>query len=260
MAEALCRLSRERGGAIGPRDLAAYRVNELEPRHAGFVDRTVHLRGNDLDHTADTLERLDAILRAEPEIETPVAVVRALGGGGDRDGDTSNCAAVDSFGNACAVTTSLGLGAGEWWPGYGVHLNSMLGEGELLRGDLTPGERMGSMMTPLVVTDALGPVLAGGAAGASRIRSALAQVLTRVLRDGTPPQEAVDAPRLNPVPGPRIHCEPGLPERALDALRETGAEVVVWPERHSYFGGVSLVAEGGPAADPRRGGGTGVLP
>lgn len=260
MGDALCRLSRERGGAIGPRDLAAYRVKELEARHAGFVDRTVHLRGNDLDHTADTLERLDAILRAEPEIETPVAAVRALGVDRDLEGDTSNCAAVDSFGNACAVTTSLGLGAGEWWPGYGVHLNSMLGEGELLRGELTPGERMGSMMTPLVVTDARGPVLAGGAAGASRIRSALAQVLSRVLRDGIPPQEAVDAPRVNPVPGPRIHCEPGLSERALAALRQTGAEVEVWPERHPYFGGVSLVGEGGPAADPRRGGGTGVLP
>ena len=260
MAEALCWLSQERGGAVGPRDLAAYRVRELEPRHAGFVGRTVHLRGDDLDHTGDTLERLDAIFRAAPGIGTPVAVVGALDAGADRDGDTSNCAAVDGSGNACAVTTSLGLGAGEWWPGYGVHLNSMLGEGELLRGELTPGDRMGSMMTPLVVTDAQGPVLAGGAAGASRIRSSLAQVLTRVLRDGSAPQEAVDAPRVNPVPGPRIHCEPGLPESVLAALRETGAEVVVWPGRHSYFGGVSLVAEGGPAADPRRGGGTGVLP
>jgi gamma-glutamyltranspeptidase/glutathione hydrolase len=259
MAEALCTLSRERGGAIGPGDLAAYRANELEPRNTAFGDFTIHLRGNDLDQSAATLERLAAILRRTPDIPTSVAVVEALGGA-DQDGDTSNCAAVDSYGNVCAATTSLGLGAGEWLPGYGVHLNSMLGEGELLRGTLTPGERMGSMMTPLVVTGEGGPVLVGGAAGGSRIRSALAQVLTRILRDGTAPQEAIDAPRVNPVPGPRIHCEPGLPEPALAGLRATGAELVVWPARHSYFGGVSLVGLGGPAADPRRGGGTGLLP
>ena len=65
-------------------------------------------------------------------------------------------------------------------PGYGVHLNSMLGEGELIREVLQPGVRMGSMMSPLVAVDDQDRlVLAAGAAGGSRIRSALVQSVLR---------------------------------------------------------------------------------
>ena len=57
-----------------------------------------------------------------------VAALRAP----DRRAETTNLVAVDERGDACVITTSLGLGSGVWVPGYGVHLNSMLGEGELL--------------------------------------------------------------------------------------------------------------------------------
>jgi gamma-glutamyltranspeptidase/glutathione hydrolase len=39
---------------------------------------------------------------------------------------------VDAQGDGCVITTSLGLGSGVWVDGYGVHLNSMIGEGELV--------------------------------------------------------------------------------------------------------------------------------
>src|SRR5204863_7946797 len=88
-----------------------------------------------------------------------------------RIGDTTNISVVDPDGNACVITTTLGLGSGVWLPGLGVHLNSMLGEGELITADLAPGRRMSSMMCPLVVVDESGElVLAAGSAGASRIR------------------------------------------------------------------------------------------
>ena len=38
-------------------------------------------------------------------------------------------------GNACVLTTSLGLGSGDFLPGLDLHLNSMLGEADLLIGD-----------------------------------------------------------------------------------------------------------------------------
>ena len=41
-----------------------------------------------------------------------VALVEALAASVDLDGDTTNLVAVDSDGNACVVTTSLGLGSG----------------------------------------------------------------------------------------------------------------------------------------------------
>jgi gamma-glutamyltranspeptidase/glutathione hydrolase len=130
----------------------------------------------------------------------------------------------------------------------------MLGEGELLRGELLPGQRMPSMMVPLVVTDPAGRLLlAGGAAGGSRIRPALLQVLTRMLVDGHGAAEAVAAPRLSATPD-AVHLEPGFGPEVIAALTEDGDELVQWPEQRPYFGGVAVVASDGPAADPRRGG------
>ena len=145
-----------------------------------------------------------------------------------------------------------GLSSGVWLADLGIHLNSMLGEGELVRGDEVPGRRMGSMMSPLVVRRDGAPVLVAGAAGGSRIRSALLQVLVNVLHRGMPVHEAIHAPRLNPVLE-RVHVEPGFPADVLAALQADN-EVVTWPALDSYFGGVAAIGVSGPGADPRRGG------
>jgi gamma-glutamyltranspeptidase/glutathione hydrolase len=161
--------------------------------------------------------------------------------------------AVDSDGNACAITTSLGLGSGVWVPGYGVHLNSMLGEGELVREVLEPGVRMGSMMSPLIALDDTdGLVLAAGAAGGSRIRPALVQSVLRMLT-GSTPQQAIDAPRLNALPH-TVRIEPGFSDEVIAHLQAAGDEVLVAGGRDAYFGGVSAVSLLGGGADPRRSG------
>src|SRR4029450_1815455 len=109
----------------------------------------------------------------------------------------TNIVAVDEQGDGCVITTSLGLGSGVWVPGYGVHLNSMLGEGELVRGLVHPGVRMGSMMSQLIALDDHGRLAAiAGAAGGSRIRPALVQVVRRMLPGAAPPEE-IDLPRVN---------------------------------------------------------------
>jgi len=36
------------------------------------------------------------------------------------------------------LTTSLGLGSGDWLPGLDLHLNSMLGESDLIRSLCVP--------------------------------------------------------------------------------------------------------------------------
>ena len=64
---------------------------------------------------------------------------------------------------------------------------------------------------------------------------------------------AVDRPRFHPV-GNVVNAEPGVDEDALEALRAAGWDVRVWPGRHHYYGGVSLIAPAGAAADPRRSG------
>lgn len=236
-------------GALDVADLAAYRVLELPPRSVQYAGATVWSRGNDLDDLLGTLQDL------RPDTDPgrfALDLVRALRAGSLR-AETTNLVAVDGDGNACALTTSLGLGAGVWADGYGIHLNSMLGEGELLRGVSRPGDRMASMMSPLVAVGPDGLLAVAGAAGGSRIRPALIQTLHRLLAEGADVQGAINAPRLNPGPD-LVRCEPGYPEAAIEALRRAGEVVHTTDRLDAYFGGVSAIARDGAGADPRRGG------
>ena len=235
-------------GDLSMTDLTAYRVHESVPRTAEFADLIVHARGDDLDDLLSTLQALDLTDDPAELAARTVAALRAH----PRRGDTTSISVADAEGNSCAVTTSLGLSSGVWLPGLGIHLNSMMGEGELVRGDEIPGRRMGSMMSPLIGVGDDGPVLVAGAAGGSRIRSALVQVLVNVAHLQMAVPDAVLAPRLNPVPG-RVHVEPGLTPDVLARLA-LDDEVVRWPALDSYFGGVSAIGTTGPGADPRRGG------
>ena len=134
-----------------------------------------------------------------------------------------------------------------------MHLNSMLGESDLLIGPLQAGGRMASMMSPTVALDGGGLVIAAGAAGGTRLRPALAQVLSGILDQDLAPQAAVDRARLHST-GKIVHLEPGFEEEAIAALEAEGYDVRLWSELHHYFGGVSAVARAGAAADPRRSG------
>jgi gamma-glutamyltranspeptidase/glutathione hydrolase len=151
------------------------------------------------------------------------------------------------------LTTSLGLGSGDWLPGLDLHLNSMLGEADLLVGELVPGQRMASMMAPTLAFDDDGLSFAAGAAGGTRLRSALVQVLSGVLDEGLSAREAVERPRLHPV-GELVHLEPGFPDDVPASLEAAGFAVRRWPELHHFFGGVSAVSRSGAAGDPRRSG------
>jgi gamma-glutamyltranspeptidase / glutathione hydrolase len=243
LREALLALMEERGGLVTPEDLATYRAEWRPPVT--------------IEHRGLTLASRAALNSPLPVLQVltgsdPVTIALALRGA-DSDGDTTNLAVSDRDGNAVVLTTSLGLGSGDWLPGLDLHLNSMLGEADLLVGALTPGERMASMMTPTIGSDADGLALAIGAAGGTRLRSALVQVLTGLLDEGLCPRAAVDRPRLHPV-GELVHLEPGLPDAVPEALKRAGFTVRVWPARHHYFGGVSLVGRNGAAGDPRRSG------
>jgi gamma-glutamyltranspeptidase/glutathione hydrolase len=137
----------------------------------------------------------------------------------------------------------------------------MLGEAELIRGSQGEaiGARMSSMMAPSVVLDAGRLALATGAAGGTRLRSALVQVAAGVLDERVDPTEAVERPRLHPADG-RIQLEPGFADETVAALGREGFEVRVWPAQHHFFGGVSLVTPSAAAGDPRRSGAAAMVP
>ncbi|MCW2811158.1 MAG: ggt [Friedmanniella sp.] len=242
------------GSALSQADLDAYAVVESAPGRARVDDHTVYARGNDLDDVLGTLGAAAATVTADPTRDpgSALALVEALRAP-DRRAETTNLVAVDAQGDGIALTTSLGLGSGVWVPGMGVHLNSMLGEGELIREGLRPGARMGSMMSPLAAVGPDGRLAAlAGAAGGSRIRPALVQCLLRMLR-GAGPQDAIDAPRLNALPD-LVRLEPGFHPQVLAGLEAQGQAYAVAQGRDPYFGGVSGLSALGGGADPRRNG------
>jgi gamma-glutamyltranspeptidase/glutathione hydrolase len=252
IGEALLELCRERGGLVTREDLGAYAAIWTEPVECSWLGRRVLTR--------DGLSRVREVLSSLPRLGglgpagRLLALVAALEGGHGPETHTTNLVTVDGDGSACVLTTSLGLGSGDYLPGLDLQLNSMLGELDLLGdGPAAPGVRMHSMMAPSMVLDGDGLVLAIGAAGGTRLRTALVTVAAGVLDEGVSPQTAVDRGRVHPV-GQLVHAEPGADEEGLAALEAAGRTVRRWPERHHFFGGVSLVGRAGSAADPRRDG------
>ena len=254
LAEALLGLMEERGGLVTRDDLLAYRAQWTEPVETSYAGTRILTRGG-LSRLVDTLAALPPLRGCSPAARavTLAHVLAAPPYSGRTYDDTTNLCVVDGDGSACALTSSLGLGSGDFLPGLDVHLNSMLGEADLLIGPLEPGRRMESMMAPTVALDGDGLVLTAGAAGGTRLRPALAQVLSGILDEGLLPQEAVNRPRMHST-GELVHLEPGFEPEAVAALETEGYSVKRWDALHHYFGGVSLVARSGAASDPRRSG------
>ncbi len=100
------------------------------------------------------------------------------------DGHTTNLTVVDADGNACVLTTSLGLGSGDWLPGLDLHLNSMLGETDLIREPLAPGRADGEHDGAHARLRRRRARARARRAGGTRLRTALVGVLARVLHDG----------------------------------------------------------------------------
>ncbi|HEX4677992.1 MAG TPA: gamma-glutamyltransferase [Gaiellaceae bacterium] len=245
IAHVLLDLVRERGGAITPTDLEGYAPVWAEPATVEFAGRRVLTRRG-LSGVPETLARFDPA-------GGPSALLAALDTVPTMDGHTTNLTVVDTEGNACVLTTSLGLGSGDWLPGLDLHLNSMLGESDLITAPLRPGDRMASMMAPTLAFAGSDLDLALGAAGGTRLRTALVGVLGAVLHEGVEPQAAIDRPRFHPA-GNLVNAEPGVDEAWLSEVEQQGRPVRRWSRRHHYFGGVSALGRLGAGADPRRGG------
>jgi gamma-glutamyltranspeptidase/glutathione hydrolase len=258
LGSALLALSDDRGGVLTRADLERYAAEWREPVVVPYLDGRLLTRGG-LSAVPETIGALPRLAALGPA-ERVLSLVQVFGGNAvETVGDTTNLAVADADGNLCVLTSSLGLGSGDFLPGLDLHLNSMLGEVDLLRGALRRGERMESMMAPSVYVTAGGPTLAAGAAGGTRLRTALLGVVAGILDQGLEPQQAIDLPRFHPTAA-TVNAEPGVDEAALERLERDGISVRRWPDRHHYFGGVSLVSSRGPGADPRRSGSAERLP
>src|ERR1051326_2971106 len=196
LAQSVLSLMRQRGGRVTAADLATYDARWSDPLEVDYAGTRVLTRDG-LAELPQLLPRLPS-LRELDETERVLQLLPLLELRG-AETHTTNVTTVDGDGNVCVFTTSLGLGSGDFLPGLDMHLNSMLGEVDLIDGDLVAGERMSSMMAPSIAFDDEGPVLALGSAGGTRLRTAMVLVLSGILDEGLEPQAAVDRPRVHPT-------------------------------------------------------------
>src|SRR6266516_2051129 len=125
LAEALLALCDERGGLVTRTDLDAYDSQWSDPIDVPYLEGGLLTRAG-LSGLPETVPRLPR-LAGVGETERVLALVDVLEAPSLGGGDTTNVTVVDGDGNACVLTTSLGLGSGDFLPGLDLHLNSMLG-------------------------------------------------------------------------------------------------------------------------------------
>ncbi len=224
------------------------------------VDRMARIQRAVLEYRAGQLDDYGTRTQAAEDL---LACAREGDlGAVQRSPSTVHTSVTDTDGNACAITVSAGYGAGALVPDTGWYLNNSLGEVELTAEgfhSLTPGTRLVSNMAPTVARRADGSILSIGSPGASRITTAIAQVLLNFLHLGMSLREAVAHPRLHvEVFGgsPMIAHEPGLDVRSIDGMTARR-----FPDLAMYFGGVQAavfdpIAGLYGAADQRRSGDT----
>jgi gamma-glutamyltranspeptidase/glutathione hydrolase len=248
IAEALLRVD---GVGITQADLVDYRAVWREPTEVELYGGRVATRSG-LSGVPELLPRLPRLagLSTAERVLALVDVLETHAEGGEH---TTNMVAVDGHGRACVLTHSLGVGAGVWLTGFDLQLNNLLGESDIAFGEPNPGDHLESRMAPALVFDSDGLELAIGAAGATRLRTALATVLAAILDERLDAEAAVSLPRVHPTPEV-VDAEPGVDEAALALLEERGRTVRRWEHFHHYFGGVSCVGRAGAAGDPRRSG------
>lgn len=249
-------------------------------RHA-FADRSRHMADPaftevPLDRMLDraALERAAALVNgdhARPAHAYGVALPLT------DDGGTSHISVIDAHGNAVACTETINLAFGSLVgvEGFGFCLNNQMDDFTTVPGRANafglvqsdanlpePGKRPLSSMSPTIVLDADGRVIAvAGASGGPRIISATAQVLLRLLVGGSTPAQAVEAPRIHHqwipdtlVLEARAGVEP--PGSLVGSLEQVGHTVT----HRDMIGAVQVVVrdpvtgEVSGAADPRKGG------
>jgi gamma-glutamyltranspeptidase/glutathione hydrolase len=219
--------------------------------------------------------------RATIELDkaTPTRVLFPQLAGPSADGPhTTHFSVVDANGNAVALTTTLNawFGSGVTVPGLGFLLNDEMDDFAtvpgtanmfgLVQGEpnaIAPHKRMLSSMSPSIVLGPGGQVEAVlGAAGGSRIITAVFEELSNIVDYGMDAGDAVRAPRFHQQDSPdTLFLEPrALPEQVVQALQAMGHETKeaehladapgIGHDRGLWEGGAEPRREGGLAVGP----------
>lgn len=179
-------------------------------------------------------------------------------------GSTSHLSVADARGNVVALTQSINsfFGSGIVVPGTGFLLNNHLADFDERPGGpnaIGPGKRPASSIAPTVALRNGRPILVIGTPGATRIVSALAQIIINLVDFDMGLDEALEAPRIHCL-AKTLAFEGRLPAGVAETLESWGHPLKKYPDWDNYFGGAQAIlidAKRGTlcgAADSRRDG------
>ncbi|MDP3179010.1 MAG: gamma-glutamyltransferase, partial [Spirochaetaceae bacterium] len=182
-------------------------------------------------------------------------------------GSTTSYSVMDQAGNmvACTKTINYFFGSGVTVPGTGIIMNDEMDDFVPKPGSVNsvqPGKRPLSSMSPTLVLDPQGrSFMTLGAAGATRIITAVAQIISNVIDHGMPIQAAISAPRVYRTHSTDYSVEGRIPVNAVNGLLKLEHKVAAYQDDYSPSQGVAQgclydyetgTLYGG--ADPRRDG------
>ncbi|MDR7520258.1 MAG: gamma-glutamyltransferase [Armatimonadota bacterium] len=231
-----------------------------------FADRAKYMADPDfvkVPVAGLTSKEYAATLRRTIDLTKATAVAPGDPAPYDKPANTSHISVVDRHGNLVALTQTINyfFASGVVVPGYGIMLNDEMDDFVPTPGSansVEPGKRPLSSMAPTLVLRDGRPFLTIGTPGATRIISALSQILMNIIDHKMDIQSAIEAPRIHAMTRD-IFLEARIPEDVRAALRALGHPLQVRGEMDLYFGGAQgiMIAPNGVlfgGADPRRDG------
>ncbi len=279
IAQSIHKYSVENGGHIRYQDLVDYQLRVRRPYNFGFRSREISVPslpslGGGLmkifldqfeDSSYEVLENQhflalrSAFANAQPYLENPKKLFELLKLIEDDEfsnriaGGTSHFNIVDKFGNAIALSTSIGEGCGFFIPNTDMQMNNMLGEPGLMPsglGSWLEAKRLNSMMCPTLVFDEQKKLeLLIGSGGSSRIPFSIAQVLINKYLSQKNLKDSILMPRMFES-SDKIYLEQGF---NFDK-NSIAKEVVEWKNLNMLFGGTHCIdlTQNLAYGDPRR--------
>jgi len=249
----------EQNGLLTRADFENYKVNETKPLSFDYRSQRIHtasypsiggiilanyLASIQTDGKSKTIKRLvQKLLDIDYQVQEfdrhyDTKYISTWKGNLSTKG-TSHFNILDKWGNAIALTTSIGEGNGTFIKGTQMQLNNMLGELFLLPAGAhswLANQRLNSMMTPTLVTDHQDLVqMILGSGGASRIPFALGQTLQYAYEDMMSLDLAIEAPRMH-------YHDQKLQAEFSAALRgEPNVGIKFWDQNHMFFGGINAI-------------------
>ncbi len=159
---------------------------------------------------------------------------------------TSHLSVIDAEGNAVALSQTINyfFGSGLIVPGVGIIMNNEMDDfstSPTSPNAPEPGKTPLSSMSPTIMEKDGEVFMVLGSPGATRIFTAMAQIISNVIDFGMGMDEAIEAPRIHAYSSAGkampIFVEDRIPLLTIEALRLLGNQVDVKGTHDLYFGG-----------------------